>query len=361
MIIVNINSGLGNQLYGYALYLALKKLNPEQQCFIDNSSYWIAGKENKYQIEDIFHLKIDNIRNMVSKEDYMEYIESSRVFSERLPDNWLSKIAILSRFNLYNMIKKYGYQDWSAYTDLVSPYRSNVKTSVLLFFKRVPIIADTFYKIKPQQKKYNMREFYSSIFYMNNIKKECLFDDSYFDKIFKHERGNHLYIGNFEMGDLLFKSAENEVREAYVFPPINDHNIDISRKIQSTNAVSIHVRRGDHIQSNDRFFKKDGYYYRSVQLVKDKISQPFFFFFSDDIEWCKKNRDIFGLSEEDKTIYVEGNTGVMSFRDMQLMSLCKHNIVPVSTFSWWASYLNTYDEKIVIAPRNYYGNASFHI
>ena len=36
MKIVHIESGLGNQMLSYCEYLALKKMNPEEEIFIEN-------------------------------------------------------------------------------------------------------------------------------------------------------------------------------------------------------------------------------------------------------------------------------------------------------------------------------------
>ncbi|MCR5236093.1 MAG: alpha-1,2-fucosyltransferase, partial [Lachnospiraceae bacterium] len=42
-----------------------------------------------------------------------------------------------------------------------------------------------------------------------------------------------------------------------------------------------------------------------------------------------------------ETVFVEGNDGNNSFRDMQLMSCCKYMIYVNSSFSFLAALLNT--------------------
>ncbi|WP_400243857.1 alpha-1,2-fucosyltransferase [Niallia sp. JL1B1071] len=362
MIIVNVNSGLGNQMYHYALYLALKHYNKDQEVYMENSIFEICGKPKKYQLEEIFDLEIPKLENIINKKTYLNYINESKKISNTLPDNWLSKSAIMCRHLLLETLEKDGYSNFGQITDLVSNTTYNLKYETLLFLKRTPILADLFYRIKAKSNSYyNMREFYRSISRMINIKKYRLEDKSYLINIMRHKGGNWYYIGNFEDGTKYFHPVENEIKSAFTFPELDSINNKIAEKINDSESVSLHVRRGDHLVSNVNMERKDNYFIKSVNYIKSVVDKPEFFVFSDDIEWCKMNQSNLGLKKEDKIYFVDNNSGNDSYKDMQLMSLCKNNIIPISTFSWWASYLNKNPNKVVIAPKGYWANASIFL
>ncbi len=153
-----------------------------------------------------------------------------------------------------------------------------------------------------------------------------------------------------------FESVEDEVRNLFVFPDlVGSKNKTIRDEIGVTESVSLHVRRGDYLNSPVLGGVVGvSYYKQAIQLVYRKIKKPKFYIFSDDITWCKSE---LGIKKEDCK-FIDWNKGDLSFQDMCLMSRCKHNIIANSSFSWWGAYLNSSKSKIVICPKYWAGKAS---
>ncbi len=92
------------------------------------------------------------------------------------------------------------------------------------------------------------------------------------------------------------------------------------------------------------------YYMAAIDYIKAHVDHPVFYVFTDNPSWLKDNMPAF-----DYTL-VDWNevSGKRSFRDMQLMSCAKHNIIGNSTYSWWGAWLNPHPDKIVIAPDRFF-------
>ena len=120
-------------------------------------------------------------------------------------------------------------------------------------------------------------------------------------------------------------------------------------RIAGKETVSIHVRRGNYLLPQHHHFCKldtQGYYEQALQYFFNDIDKYQFYIFSNDIEWCKQNL----IEKSEIVTFVE--TGV-DYNDLVLMSLCDHNIIANSSFSWWAAYKNKNITKQIICPTNY--------
>lgn len=160
------------------------------------------------------------------------------------------------------------------------------------------------------------------------------------------------FLWGYWQDEHYFAHIRNEILDAFVFPPLQDErNQKCADAIGAVNSVSIHVRRGDYLETQGEYVDlcSTHYYEKAIEYVKLHVESPVFFVFSDDIQWCT---DHLGLSEE-CSCYVNWNRGLNSYIDMHLMSLCKFNVIANSTFSWWGAWLNQNKCKQVIAPNRF--------
>jgi hypothetical protein len=148
---------------------------------------------------------------------------------------------------------------------------------------------------------------------------------------------------------LYFSDVEQVLREHLVFPEFSDaKSCALSEYIQDQETVSIHIRRGDYLKHKALGGICDlPYYENAIEKIETLVENPLYVVFSDDIEWCKENIKVKNAR------FVDWNSGEQSFQDMHLMSLCKHNIIANSSFSWWGAWLNANQQKIVIAPNKW--------
>ena len=180
----------------------------------------------------------------------------------------------------------------------------------------------------------------------DNVVMEPTF--AYYPNILNMIKKNTLFYGYWQT-ELYFKKYEMLVRKQFSFNPFTESlNMYYCDKMKKENSVSIHVRKGkDYYQwrSTHGICEYD-YYKRAINYIKEHVAQPVFYVFTDNPEWVRDH-----FTEFDYTL-VNWNPikGKFNYRDMQLMSCSKHNIIANSTYSWWGAWLNNYPNKIVVAP-----------
>jgi len=144
--------------------------------------------------------------------------------------------------------------------------------------------------------------------------------------------------------DLAFKDA------------ISGDNARMAERIGSAPSVSMHIRRGDYVTNAKAQATHGapelGYYERALQEIRARSGQdPVVYLFSNDPDWVRANMKL-----EAELVPVAINDGSTAHEDLRLMSLCDHNIIANSTFSWWGAWLNPSHGKIVVAPAQWFAS-----
>ena len=353
MKVIHIESGLGNQMLSYCEYLAIKKANPADDVYIENIIYDIPEcnevicQWNGYELERIFGIKAPNIKDCFSEEQWKQIMADIRA-SEFWDKNWNYPVHITAALNRAGLHLKNIRGDFEA------------KGSIRNVNMKKP---------HKQALKDKLRESYPGnllrrIYYRCNEKQ--IVARTQRNAFLKTE--DNIFTGQF----LNFKYRENgierivdEIKKVFQFPALtNPKDIELSAYLSKVNGVAIHARRGDMLGCNGYCYKY-GYFRRAVKHIKKRVENPAFVFFTDpgSIEWCKKNERIFALDfTKDKVLFVDWNKDENSYRDMQLMSCCKHAIITNSTFGWWGAYFIDNPQKITISPVEVIGvNTTYHL
>lgn len=289
MIYKNIHGRLGNQMFQYA---SIKGI----------------ARKNKIESDKI----VLNFKN-VYKNDFENELQNFNLYNvEEVENNnldFIQKILIAQIFVIEKIIER------MSSTENFERNRNTFEKKFANFLEKFGIcrMVDGYYDFKlPKRKKYFFSGGFESSKYFEEIREEILKD--FTPKYGKVEKNKSLYI-----------------------------------EIENTNSVCISIRRGDFLDEcniKKHFVCNEGYFKRAVEIMKQKVENPKFIVFSDDIQWCKEN-----LTFPNGTLFESGEDPV--WEKLRLMYSCKNFIISNSTFSWWAQYLSRNKEKVVIAPNKW--------
>ena len=218
---------------------------------------------------------------------------------------------------------------------------------------------ETYHLQKFSLNAFNVTERYATL---DEINKLPVYKEKHFhyDPEFKFFL-NNIVIKGYWQSEKYFMEIENIILQEFSFKnPAIDTNKKILQSINSSNSVSLHVRRGDYVKNtyeNQILISKDlDFYHNCVQYILDKEQNCHFFIFSDDPSWVKEN-----LKLQYPVTYVDHNNADTNYEDLRLMSSCKHNIISNSTFSWWGAWLNRNPHKIVCAPKKWFSDETKYL
>lgn len=233
----------------------------------------------------------------------------------------------------------------------------NVKADLSAYIKpgMMPFqLCDVFSNIKIERCNPNKKDMYLKVgkdkVYIEQPPEENI-KKIYRQELLEMENG---YIEGWHCSYKYPELVRQELLNDYAFPYQSDKQLcEWKRIFEQKETVGVHVRRGDFLSPQYRrlignICTKE-YYDKAIAYVKRRCPNAFFCFFSDDMEWVKHNMI------EENALYIEKNmfTKYYDWYDMFLMSICKHNIIPNSTFGWWGAWLNRNPNKLVIAPKKW--------
>ncbi len=293
MKIMFLNGGLANQMFQYTFYRFGQLNNPGEDWFMDDSVFFVDDIHNGYELEKVFGLH-PNLLSEYFDEDVWEYMIELKKQGKSIPQTLLENEIDL------RMIAE--YENWKEW----NPFEGRLDQL-----------------------------------------------DQSFEEWMTGMDGD-IYFNGYAINSTYFKRIESVIRSEFVFPEITeDHNLRYLEEIEKTNSCALHVRRGDFVELNvaapNEVFE---------QLIDEMLSKEpdgTFFVFSDDIPYCKENRKEMGLEKPGRVVFVEGNNGENSYRDMQLMSKCRNIMVGNSSFSFMASLLNEHPKTTLTFRKDRYG------
>lgn len=301
MIVVWIHNGLGNQMFQYAFGLYIK--------------YVLTGGKG-----DIFY----DLTDAGLRDENIKICPLSEIFEgefKLVDSNELDNIIDDKKWRKISQLFKIDSKRNSTFFSMYCQMIQGLSKSAFLFEK-------SFYK--------NQNRVWNKV------------------EDIKIEDGKLLYVAGYWEDCRFLDVIRNEVLQYFRFKPTLKEN-NYVKQIISVNSVAVHVRRGDYIRESENFQdRKYGTYYNlcdknyydeAIQYLNQKENNLLYVFFSDDLEYVLNS-----FSHIENKIVVCGNK---NYEDMYLMSICKHNIVANSTFSFWGAYLNL-NEGVIVVPKIHY-------
>lgn len=178
------------------------------------------------------------------------------------------------------------------------------------------------------------------------------------------EKENILLYGYFQS----YKYFENEFKSICNLIKLKQMKQDLLNKItykstQFNSTISMHFRMGDYKKSPQFHpIMEYSYYEKSLQHILQKtknITTVMYFCEDEDIHDVNEIINKLQVQFSD-LLFTRCYNMLADWEQMLVMSLCSHNIIANSSFSWWGAYLNENANKIVCYPSVWFGPSAKH-
>jgi len=222
--------------------------------------------------------------------------------------------------------------------------------------KAHPIINKIFIKLRDlRQRNYLFDYFFSLLGY---IERTLKFDSTIFER---QPLLSSVIVGYWQDERYFRDYRDILLRDFLPTKSFSSKNCQVKNYIDSCETpIAVHVRYTHEVKSSDpnavearrasnlaAVWVGARYYDLATEHVSSLFKSPRYIVFSDSPSWVRANLSIF----KDSLILDSGRGE--DWEDIMLMASCKHHIIANSSFSWWGAWLCQYNEKIVIAPKDF--------
>lgn len=366
MKIIQLSSGLGNTMFQYAAYIQLCKMYPIEDIYVDTIFYRFTDypldiekvfKNTHIKDKDFFEYYKNNYDIAIAdkldclkfwKGHSKDYIAFSHEYEEVCVEVKMDELPLLYKEEFPNLkicsrpgISFEELGDYFEGGESALPRERKRIRNVKRILSNHPALCRYISTLSNPDRRYR---FLSQIFHFRKP------DYCGFPGIKRlMQDGENVYY-NIYGNPNDCQGIRKQLLQVFSFPELDETNRNIFNEIWSCESVAVHTRIINFNYGMGELLKRD-YLRKGIKYIKERADKKVvFYLFSDNINWCKKNLELFGFDERDTIKYVTGNNGSNSYKDMQLMSACKYFLLPNSTFSWWAAYLSQRKNKMIITP-----------
>jgi hypothetical protein len=162
-------------------------------------------------------------------------------------------------------------------------------------------------------------------------------------------------LDGYWQSEKYFSGISNCIRsEISLRRPLQERMQHLADMMLTTEAVLLHVRRGDYVHdpvvSRVHPLVPLSYYQRALEFLLEQGVNPTLFIFSDDPRWCQAHLRFPGH----QVVHVADHGLTSVAQELELMRRCRHHIIANSSLSWWGAWLAEHDHQIVVAPRRWF-------
>lgn len=137
---------------------------------------------------------------------------------------------------------------------------------------------------------------------------------------------------------------------------------DLFNDLQNVTYITLHFRLGDYIYLQDHhpilsleYYKKSIDYILSFLSSFRKIKVVYFCEENDNVIVSEKINKLKSIFREENIEFLKVKDSIPDWKQLLIMSVCHHNIIANSTFSWWGAYFNANPHKLICYPSKWFG------